>query len=256
MSKKLASLASILVASALIAGCSNTVKDNTLKVIQLTPSVQGVPMVAELNVADSKVMGQAKGKALFRTELEKEAVAEALRQVNGDVLVGANYFYEYSDANLQITVVGYPAHYKNFKPKELCETKENVLIGGNFSYEDGSNNNIQVTIKNPKPPITVPATPKPVVPPVSVAPVAPVTPAAQNTKSVPAASPKAVAPVPAAPIPAAPVAPIAPPAVPAAPAPAVPAAPPKAAVPVPAAPIPAAPAAPVAPAPQNVPAER
>lgn len=200
MSKKLASLALIATASIFIAGCSNVVKDNTLKAIQLTPSVQGSPMVAELDVAGQKVLGQAKGKALFKTELEKEAIAEALRQVNGDVLVGANYFYEYTDANLSVTVIGYPAYYKNFKPKEVCEVKDDVLIGGNFSYEDGSKNNIQVTIKNPKP---TAATPAPA-PPASVAPtapVAPVVPAAQNAKPSAAAPAKQTAPVPVAPAP-------------------------------------------------------
>jgi len=169
MSKKLAFLASIVVASAFIAGCSNVVKDNTLKSIQLNPVVRGVPMVAELDVAGQKVMGQAKGKSIYKDKLEKEAVAEALKQANGDVLVGANFFYEYANkAELTITVIGYPAHYKNFKPKEVCEEKNDVLIGGNFSYEDGSNNNISVTIKNPKPAAT--ATPA----------AAPAAPAVQN----------------------------------------------------------------------------
>jgi hypothetical protein len=160
MSKKLAFLVSIVAASAIIAGCSSVVKDNTMKAIQLSPSVQGVPMVAELEVARQKVMGQAKGKTPSKSELEKEAVAEALKQVNGDVLVGANFFYEYVDkVDLTVTVIGYPAHYKNFKPKEVCGVKDDILVGGNFYYEDGSKNNIQVLIKNPKPTETAPAVP-------------------------------------------------------------------------------------------------
>jgi outer membrane murein-binding lipoprotein Lpp len=160
MYKKLTSLASILIASALIAGCSNTVRDNTMKVIQLTPSVQGVPMVAELEVANQKVMGQAKGKAPSKSELEKEAVAEALKQTYGDVLVGANFFYEYVDkVDLTVTVIGYPARYKNFRPKEVPAKKDDILVGGNFYYEDGSKNNISVTIKNPKSADTAPAAP-------------------------------------------------------------------------------------------------
>jgi len=172
MSKKLVFLVSIVSAFAILAGCSSVVKDNTMKAIQLTPSVQGSPMVAELEVADKKVMGQAKGKTISKTELEKEAIAEALKQVNGDVLVGANFFYEYVDkVDLTVTVVGYPARYKNFKPKEVCDTKEDILVGGNFYYEDGSKNNISVHIKNPKPAETAPA---PVVAPT-------VAPAAQNS---------------------------------------------------------------------------
>jgi len=161
MSKKLAFLVSIVATSVFIVGCpSNVVKDNTLKAIQLTPSVRGTPMVAELDVASQKVMGQARGKSISKTELEKEAVAEALKLANGDVLVGANFFYEYTDnTDLAVTVVGYPAHYKNFKPKEICEEKNDVLVGGNFYYEDGHKNNIHVTIKNPKSAETTPTEP-------------------------------------------------------------------------------------------------
>ena len=151
MSKKLVFLVSIVSAFAIIAGCSTVVKDNTMKAIQLTPNVQGVPMVAELEVANIKVMGLAKGKTPSKKELEKEAIAEALKQSNSDVLVGANFFYEYvNNVDLTVTVIGYPARYKNFKPKEVCNTKKDILVGGNFYYEDGSKNNISVTIKNPK----------------------------------------------------------------------------------------------------------
>jgi len=171
MSKKLVFLA--FVATAIfIAACSNVVKDNTMKAIQLTPSVQGIPMVAELDVAGQKVIGQAKGKTPYKAELEKEAIAEALMQVNADVLVGANFFYEYVDkADLTVVVVGYPARYKNFKPKEVCEVKEDILIGGNFSYEDGSKNNISVTIKNPKPAAAAVTPSTPVAAPAAVPPV-------------------------------------------------------------------------------------
>jgi len=194
MSKKLTFLASIIAASVLVAGCSNVVKDNSLKAIHLTPNIQGSPMVAELDVADKKVIGQAKGKTISKSELEKEAVAEALKQADGDVLVGANFFYVDSTTSLTVTVIGYPARYKNFKPKEVCEVNNDVLIGGNFSYEDGSKNNIQVTIKNPKPATTAPAAP-----PISVAPQAapPVAPA-QNTKST-VAAPQAAPAAPVAP---------------------------------------------------------
>jgi hypothetical protein len=159
MSKKLVFLVFVS-ASAIIAGCSSVVKDNTMKAIQLSPTVQSTPMVAELEVANRKVIGQAKGKPPSKSQLEKEAVAEALKQSDSDVLVGANFFYEYVDkVDLTVTVIGYPARYKNFKPKEVEGTKEDILVGGNFSYEDGSNNNISVTIKKPKSTTNVPIAP-------------------------------------------------------------------------------------------------
>jgi hypothetical protein len=122
-----------------------------MKAIKLAPKVEGATMVAELEVASKKVMGQAKGKSPFKEGLEKEATAEALKLADSDVLVGANFFYEYvGNADLTVTVIGYPAKYKNFRPKEVPERKEDILVGGNFYYKDGSNNNILVTVKNPK----------------------------------------------------------------------------------------------------------
>jgi len=209
MSEKLTFLAFIVAASAFIAGCSNTVKDNTLRAISLTPSVQSVPMVAELEVDEQKVMGQAKGKTQSESELKKEAIAEALRPVNGDVLVGATFFYEVVDkTNLTVTVLGYPAHYKNFKPKDICEAKEDVLIDGNFYYEDGSKNNISVKIKNPSKSEAAAAV-APILQRLQVAPIAQNPKPAANSPVAPAAPV-----VHAAPAVAAPVAPMAAPAVP------------------------------------------
>jgi len=161
MSKKLVFLVSIVSAFTIVAGCSKVVKDNTMKSIQLSPSVHSVPMTAELDVVNKKVIGQAKGKTPSKNELEKEAIAEALKQSDGDVLVGANFFYEYvNKVDLTVTVIGYPAHYKNFKPKDICtQNTQDVLVGGNFYYEDGSKNNISVSIKNPKPNEAAPSTP-------------------------------------------------------------------------------------------------
>ncbi|MCL2261549.1 MAG: hypothetical protein FWC15_09390 [Fibromonadales bacterium] len=138
--------------STLIVGCANvTKKDNTLRAVELTPKAEAHQMIADLDVSDKKVMGQASGKAIFKHDLEKEAIAIALRQADGDVLVGVSYFYEFfKNADLLVTAIGYPARYKNFRPKEV-ENKTNVLLKGQFIYEDGSSNNLSVTVKNATP---------------------------------------------------------------------------------------------------------
>jgi len=148
MLKKLNILASIAVLTA-VTGCSSTQKSNNLRALALTPQAQAAPMVADLDVADKKALGQAKGKSISKRDLEQEAIAEALKQTNGDVLVGVSYFYEETNKiDLTVTVVGYPARYKNFRPKELPD-KADVLVGGNFFYKDGENN-LSVTVKNTK----------------------------------------------------------------------------------------------------------
>jgi len=147
MKRKFGFSMSIAILAAVV-GCSNTQKSNTLRAAELTPKAHAVPTVADLEVADKKVLGQAKGKTVSKHDLEQEAIAEALKPVNADVLVGVGYFYEENGKDLTVTVVGYPARYKNFRPKEV--PKADVLIGGNFFYEDG-NNNLSVTVKNVKP---------------------------------------------------------------------------------------------------------
>jgi len=188
MLKKLNFLAFIAVLAA-ISGCSSTKKDNTLRGVQLKPKAHATPVVADLKVANEKVLGQAKGKTIFKKELEQEAVAEALKKKrdSADVLVGANFFYEeVNKTELTVTVVGYPARYKNFRPKEPEKPKEaDVLLEGNFYYKDGANNNLQVTVKNTTPeskPSQEPAAAQEQ--PQTLAPAAPAAPA------IPAASPQ------------------------------------------------------------------
>jgi len=150
MLKKLNIMASIAVLMA-AAGCSSTQKSNDLRTLELTPKAKATPMVAELDVANKKALGQAKGKVIFKRDLEQEAIAQALKQTNGDVLVGVSYFYEeVNKTDLTVTVVGYPARYKNFKPKELPDTKADILVGGNFFYKDGGND-LSVMVTSTKP---------------------------------------------------------------------------------------------------------
>jgi len=135
MLKKLNFLVSIAI-STLIFGCANSSKkDNTLRAVKLTPQVEAASMVADLEVSDKKVMGQATGKALSKHELEKEAIAAALKQTDGDVLVGVNYFYEtVKGTDLTVTIVGYPARYKNFRPREIIDTTTNLVVKGNVDF--------------------------------------------------------------------------------------------------------------------------
>jgi len=149
MLKKLSFIVSIAVLAA-VTGCSSTTqKSNNLRAVDLTPQAQAVPMVADLEVANKKTLGQAKGKSISKRDLVQEAIAEALKQADADVLVGASFFYEEVDGtDLTVTVVGYPARYKNFRPKEIPNA--DILVGGNFFYKDGDND-LSVTVKTTTP---------------------------------------------------------------------------------------------------------
>lgn len=152
MLKKLRFIVPVVI-STLFIGCAmpgGTKTDNTLRGIRLDPHAEAHPMVADLEVSDKKVMGQASGKVLSQGSLEREAIAAALKQTDGDVLVGVSYFYETTKGtDLTVTVMGYPARYRNFRAKEVKnDNKTNVLLKGQFIYEDGSSNNLSVTVNS------------------------------------------------------------------------------------------------------------
>jgi hypothetical protein len=87
--------------------------------------------VAELEVSDKKAVGRAVGRSIHKSDLEKSAVRDALKptdasKTSADVLVGANFFYQYANKDLTVTVVGYPARYKNIRPKLVTGTGESA----------------------------------------------------------------------------------------------------------------------------------
>ena len=125
------------------------------KYVELTPRVVTTLTLADLEVLEKKVTGTAQAFITTntdRTNLEKEAVAKALAQKDGaDVLVVTSFYYNTSDGKsspqprlqtrvsrspkrtsssttyddgvsikryLTVTVVGYPARYKNFRTYE------------------------------------------------------------------------------------------------------------------------------------------
>ncbi len=170
MLKKLSFLVSIIVLTT-VTGCSNVQKSNTLRAVPLTPKAQAAPMIAELEVDNIKTLGQAKGKTKAKDilqgdrELEQEAIAAALKQSNADVLVGANFFQEKVNDSLTVTVVGYPAKYKNFRPKEILKPQTDiqaVVVGGTVSVQITKPENTQepVAEKTLTPPAPVPVSPE------------------------------------------------------------------------------------------------
>jgi len=120
MLKKIVFMASVAVAAMMAMGNAGELTDRTATRIYLTPDIDDVSSVAELSVAEKKVMGRVKGKASYKKVLEKEALFEAFTQARSsgasfDVLVAPTYYYEASGYDLTVTVVGYPARYKNFR---------------------------------------------------------------------------------------------------------------------------------------------
>jgi hypothetical protein len=94
----------------------------------MSPAAHAIgTQVADLDVSDKKTVGKAAGKSTYRNDLEKSAIRDALKptdasKTSSDVLVGANFFYQYANKDLTVTVVGYPARYKNIRPKLVAGT--------------------------------------------------------------------------------------------------------------------------------------
>ena len=115
-------------AMVMLAGCYGVKKDSTFDgKLMGTPAVSRVSLVADLVVAETKVKGRAWGDYTNKAAVEKAALSNAFSQnpsgSTPDVLVAPNYYYEHDLASgvLAVTVVGYPAYYKNFRPDPKLE---------------------------------------------------------------------------------------------------------------------------------------
>jgi len=131
MLRKLCLLAGAAFIALSVTGCvSSKSKDNTFRYVKMAPYAHDIgAQVAELEVSDKKTVGRAAGKSTYKNDIEKSAVRDALKstdtsKVAADVLVGANFFYQYANQDLTVTVVGYPAHYKNIRPKLAAGTDD------------------------------------------------------------------------------------------------------------------------------------
>lgn len=131
--KKLCFSLLVGIAVLVIIGCSTitvSYKSNTLRSKELTPSAYSTTF-ADLAVADKKVMGQAKGSPNEKEILEERAITDALKD-NADVLVGVNFFYEVKNGVMDVTVIGYPAEYKNFRTAKKSDT---LILNRSMGYK-------------------------------------------------------------------------------------------------------------------------
>lgn len=112
----------ILIAAAVIAvsSCgSTTMVTRTAKSGELSYLTMATTITSELKVSETKVTGEANNPNSFfgQGELEKTAVADALKKVDADILLEPQYEYKRVDGKLvSVKVSGYPARYTNFRP--------------------------------------------------------------------------------------------------------------------------------------------
>ncbi len=122
--KRVFPIATVAMALAL-GGCSPAaVKETHFRSVELAPvSEGGVVLVADLQVIGTKkVLGSAKGAAKTpeqENNLRVQALEAALASDSSgpDVLVAPSYIEEKAVDSMTITIVGYPARYKDFRRK-------------------------------------------------------------------------------------------------------------------------------------------
>jgi hypothetical protein len=87
------------------------------------PTVIQKPVVADLEVGQERISGTVTDKrSVPLNELKRAALTDALTKSKSDVLVEPRYEVTTDARKTTVTVTGYPAKYKNFRPMEAKDT--------------------------------------------------------------------------------------------------------------------------------------
>ena len=108
----------LLAIAVCMASCATIKPVETAKYMNIYgPGVLHNPVIADLDVKNTKVTGTATGYATDRKALEVEAIAAAIKGAAADLLVEPSFAMESAGgARIQVTVTGFPANYQNFRP--------------------------------------------------------------------------------------------------------------------------------------------
>mgnify|MGYP000441956279 CR=1 FL=1 len=113
----------VAIGAAILLSSCKTVTNTTVTSDVEGPTVIQKPVVADLDVKETKVSGTATAKRSVPVEEVKQmAVADALTTSNADVLVEPRYEITKDFRSTTVTVTGYPATYTNFRPMEIQDT--------------------------------------------------------------------------------------------------------------------------------------
>ena len=91
--------------------------------VKLKPIISN-QLIVELNVASLKSQGSANGitKLISLDILKQNAMADALKKTGADILIEPVFVIETYNANVIVTVSGFPAKYIHFKSFTLADT--------------------------------------------------------------------------------------------------------------------------------------
>ncbi len=99
----------------LMTSCSIT-KTATAKKLDIYGSVMHIPVVADLDVKETKVSATIEITGSVVSESTKQRViADAIEKANADILIEPSFKIKTEMGTTTVTVTGFPASYKNFR---------------------------------------------------------------------------------------------------------------------------------------------
>ena len=139
--KKVLFFSLCLVASVCFFSCTTESK-TVITTTSRTLEPQIYPILADLDIKTQKVTGVYNyecdnGESVDENVLKSNAVYQALKEIKADILVAPQYQVTTKTMGRQyitVTVTGYPAYYKNFRPMsefselETVETKSGAVV--------------------------------------------------------------------------------------------------------------------------------
>lgn len=113
-----------------LSSCNVILKSNTVKSSDVYfAGVIQKPVVVDLDVKETKTTAIVKGSPGELIQITKSnAVALALKNTDSDILVEPKFEIETKGGETKVTVTGFPATYKNFRP--ISESDLNLLKVG------------------------------------------------------------------------------------------------------------------------------
>lgn len=104
----------ILALSLLMVSCQVS-KTSTAKSLDIYGTVMHIPVVADLDVKQTKVSITIDFQGNLTKSIKDKAIGEALKKTNADILIEPSFEIETKGSSSKITVTGFPASYKNFR---------------------------------------------------------------------------------------------------------------------------------------------
>ena len=107
---------SVIVSASVLASCSS-LKTRTAHTKDIQGPVVHTPVLADLDVQESKATATVSASAGNSIDATKNlAIAEVLKATNADLLVEPTFDVQKKNGKNIVTVTGFPAKYKNFRP--------------------------------------------------------------------------------------------------------------------------------------------